>query len=295
MITREFGSLLVPFSTAFDGVRIEPVQNHEDVVKAVLSIANKDGYFYPPTIQTYEVSLKTGKPRRRIKNTERPACVYHLPVTHTISVEKPVSTIINFEDAGLLVHLLAFVFGARLQFSEWRIEGRVPTESNQNIHISTDTASHFLEATYQRWCNWPTEKRQRFVNILYVYTRAKSLEWDWDEFMWQYTTFDALYKLYSELSGKKASSHPKRFELICNELGLKYEQERIADICKARRLLVHEAMWGDTTIGHVYDDKRMHDCLARFNARLICALVGYENTFMRSTWTAMGSFLFDKA
>ncbi|MDD4979097.1 MAG: hypothetical protein PHI29_10735 [Gallionella sp.] len=295
MVTREFGALLIPFSASFGGVTIEPVEYHEEVVKSILSIANLDGFFYPPTVQTWEASPKTGKPTKRIKNTQRPATVYHLPVTHTLCITNPVATNVNFEDGGVLIHLLSFLFGARLQFSEWRIDGRVPTKiGDSNLIVSENTAAHFLEFTYFGWRMWAEELRQRFVNILYVYARAKSLEWDWDSFLWQYTTFDALYKLFADMHGKRADSHPARFNLVCAELGLKYDQNTISAICKARRLLVHEAMWNDATIGHSFDNQRLHDCLARFNARFIAAIVGYKNEFTQSTWTSMGCFPFDK-
>jgi hypothetical protein len=294
MVTRKFGTLLIPFRASFRGVSIEPFENHERISNSLTSIANKDGYFYPPTVQTYQVSSRTGKPRR-IKNTARPASVYHLPATHSINIENPAAIDINFEDAGLFIHLLAFLFGTRLQFSEWRMEGRVPINSNHNISISEEVAAHFLESVYCEWREWPEESRKRFVNILYVYTRAKSLEWDWDAFMWQYTTFDALYKLYSELCGKTADSHPKRFNLVCDAFGIQYKKELINDICNARRLLVHEAMWVDTSIGHAVDNKQLKFHLARFNARLICALAGYRNEYTRSTWASMGAFIFDKA
>jgi hypothetical protein len=300
MVSREFGAALVPFRAVFDGVVIEPVKNHEQVIEAMMSIANKDGYFYPPTVQTYNFNLKTGKRGRRIKNTERPASTYPLPVTHSIEIENPVSTtLINFEDAGLLIHLLAFLLGTRLQFSEWRIEGRVPTKSNQNISISEKVAAHFLESVYREWREWSEENRNRFVNILYVYTRSKSLEWEWDAFMWQYTTFDALYKLYSNISGKKTAHHSERFDLVCNAFGIRLESDLINKICTARNDLVHEAIWAGAHVplGHAVsqDDYYLQFHLERFNARLICAIAGYKNNFVSTPWWVMGSFLFDKA
>src|ERR1019366_8258465 len=143
MVTREFGTLLIPFRASFCGVSIEPSQNHEQAVKWIMSCANVDGYYYPPIVQTYGVDPKTNR-RKRIKNTERPAAVYFLPPSHTLNIESPVADDINFEDAGLIINLLAFLFQTRLQFSEWRFDGRVPIKANNSIgFFSEGTEAHF--------------------------------------------------------------------------------------------------------------------------------------------------------
>lgn len=291
----EFGTLLVPFRASFGGVSIEPLEKHAQIAGNILAVTNKDGYFYPPTAETWDANPKTGKLKKRIPNTSRPASIYHLPASHVIKIDTSESTDFRFEDAGLFVHLLAFIFETRLQFSEWRFDGRVQFKAHHNMAFSEGVPEHFLECVYLKWQKWSEENRKRFVNILYVHTRSKSLEWEWDAFMWQYTTFDALYKLYSGLTGKTAESHPKRFNLLCDAFGIRYEKDLINEICNARRLLVHEAMWVEATIGHASNGGRLQSCLERFNERLICAIGGYENEFVRFIWSTMGPKIFDKA
>ncbi len=294
----EFGFLQIPLKGSFSGVHITPLPDHKERLASLNQHSNQDGYFYPPQVSTYEIDLFTHKRRKKVKRTTRPASVYHLPASHQVLIDTPVSPVGNsFEDEALIIHLLAYVYGTRLQFAEWRFDGRVPIKPVHNISITEQTCLNFLKHTYAWWRDLTADQRTRFVNILYVHTRARSLEWEWDAFIHQYMTFDALFRLHTEIRPSKSKiSHKKRFAVICSEYGIRSNPGLIDKIYLARNELFHEAMWTRSTIGFDSDDKDAFYLpyhLARLNARIICSMVGYRNEYVGSVWWAMGTFLFD--
>jgi hypothetical protein len=296
----EFGFLPIPFEGTFPGVEIAPLPDHKDRLAWLNQHTNNDGFFYPPQVSTYEVDLVTRKTRKKVKKTTRPASVYHLPASHQILIDAPVSLVgESFGDEALVIHLLAYVYGTRLQLAKWRFDGRVPIKPVHNIFITEQTCLDFLKRTYAWWRELKPDQRIRFANILYVHTRARSLEWEWDAFIYQYMTFDALFGLHREISPSKSKmpAHDQRFAFMCDKYEIQRNDELIKQITSARNKLFHEALWTGSPIGFgsADEDAFYLPChLARLNARIICGIAGYKNEYVGSVWWAMGTFQFDQ-
>ena len=110
----EFGFLQIPLEGSFSGVDITPLPDHKDRLAWLNQHSNKDGFFYPPQVCTYETDLVTHKPRKKVEKTNRPASVYHLPASHQLLIDAPISPLGNsFADDALIIYLLAFVYGTR--------------------------------------------------------------------------------------------------------------------------------------------------------------------------------------
>ena len=296
----EFGFLQIPLEGGFAGIAITPLSDHKDRLAWLNQHCNKDGFFYPPQVSTYEIDLVTRKKRKKVEKTTRPASVYHLPASHQILIDASVSPVgESFGDEALIIHLLAYVYGTRLQLARWRFDGRVPIKPVHNISITEQTCLDFLRHTYAWWRDLTADQRTRFVNILYVHTRARSLEWEWDAFIYQYMTFDALFRLHTEIRPSKSTiSHKQRFAVMCSEYGIPDNDDLINKIYLARNELFHEAMWTGSTIGFGSADKDalyLPYHLARLNARIICSMLGYTHEYVGSVCWAMGTFLFDNS
>jgi len=222
-----------------------------------------------------------------------------MPSSHLIEIKNPISTQNEpFTDEALIVYLLAYLYGTRLQLSDWKFEGRIPFKPVNNIYITDDTILHFLTHTYSWWRKLTESQRIKFVNILYVYNRAKSLEWDWDMFLNQYMVFDALYKFHLEFkSNLFAKNHRHRFDVLCNEYSV-VNDDLINKIYNTRNNLFHEAIWVQSSaIGFGSKDSDAHQLpyhLSRLNERIICSITGYNNEFSSSPWWAFGTFPFYK-
>ena len=143
----EFGFLQIPLEGSFSGVDITPLPDHKDRLAWLNQRSNKDGFFYPPQVCTYETDLVTHKPRKKVEKTNRPASVYHLPASHQLLIDAPISPLGNsFADDALIIYLLAFVYGTRLHLAKWRFEGRVPIKPLNNISVTEETCVDFLSA-----------------------------------------------------------------------------------------------------------------------------------------------------
>jgi hypothetical protein len=294
----EFGFLINPLKGEFLGVAISPLPDHPSRLEAIQKESNKDGFFYPPQIALYNLDIKTRKPKKKIARSDRPASVFFLPSSHQISIQNPICK--DGEkgtDEALIVFLLAYLHGTRLMPRKFRFDGRVPMKPVSNFYISDAICLHFMEHVYSWWKTLSENQRVKFVNILYVFNRAKSLEWDWDVFLHQYMIFDALYNFHIELQpNKKAKNHKDRFNILCNQYSA-FNEDTVNRICKARNDLFHEAMWVESTIGFGSLDRDAYQLpfhLARLNARLICGISGYKNQFIQTPWWVMGKFEFNK-
>lgn len=298
MESSEFGFLLKPLKAEFMGISFAPLDDYAKRLEAIKKSSNIDGFYYPPQIAKYTVDQLTDNIKDKIEQTDRPASVYFLPSSHTITIENPVLTDKELgTDEALIVYLLAYLYGTRLQPCKWKFDGRVPIKPTNNIYITDKTCLHFMEHVYSWWRNLTGIQRTKFVNMLYVYTRANALEWDWDAFLHQYMVFDALYNLHLEFNPDiKASTHKERFNIMCTQYSVSNE-DLIDGIYGARNNLFHEAMWVKSTIGFGSPDRDAYQLpryLSELNAQIICAITGYKNEYARSPWWTQQKLEFDK-
>jgi hypothetical protein len=294
----EFGFLINPIKGDFLGVSIEPMTDHGSRLAAIQESSNKDGFYYPPQTARYNVDLVTNKRKEKIERSERPASLFFLPSSHHVSIQNPI-----FKDGekgtdeALIVFLLAYLYGTRLMPSKWKFDGRVPIKPVNNIYITDGTTLHFLEHVYSWWKILSENKRIKFVNMLYVFNRARSLEWEWDAFLHQYMVFDALYNFHLEFQPEnKAKDHKSRFNILCEKYSV-FNEELVNRIYSTRNDLFHEAMWVESTIGFGSPDQDAYHLplhLARLNAQIICGLTGYKNEYIRQPWWVRDTIEFDK-
>jgi hypothetical protein len=294
--TEQFGFLNYPKSMSFAGGRIEPVDDFEDRLAYVLEIACKDGYIYPPQIYEVEHDDAMHQGSIKVRNSERPAHVYELPMSHVLYLNNPLETEnVRFGDAGLIVHLSGFFFGLRLQLSGWKFDGRVPAKSDSSFTYSEDVPSSFVSYAYQRWRCWDDALRKRMTNILYMHCKASSMYWSCEAFAYHYMVFDALYKCYVLLGNKPIGGHDNRFAGLCAHYGIPVDSVEIAKMHRLRNDMFHEALWDGEMPGYKHSDAfYTAKWLRRLNARIIVATFGYRNAFVNSGWSYFGWQLFDK-
>jgi hypothetical protein len=301
---REFGFLVEPVSGNFAGGKITPLDDHAERTRWLEESSNRDGYYYPPEEVVYELDAVTLEKKDKIARSGRPALLYPLPASHRLCLTSPLDATkgVSSDDA-LIIHLLAYLYGRRLQFADWKFDGRVPVRALGGIDVRPETSLDFLGHTYEWWKSNTLEIRKRLIHILYVFTRARSLEWEWDAFIHQYIVFDGLYRLHRMLSPattKRYVSHKERIKFMLEAYGIPSppNSNLVQRLCEVRNDLFHEAAWDGETIcfGNVDSDAfSLPQHLARLNSRLICGIVNYKNDYSISGWWAMGSFSFRRA
>jgi hypothetical protein len=301
---REFGFLPEPLSGNFAGGTITPLEDHSDRTKWLEESSNRDGYYYPPEEILYELDPATMDKKNKIARSGRPALLYPLPASHRLYLASPLdATMAVSSDGALIIHLLGYLYGRRLQFADWKFDGRVPVKPQGGIYVRPETSLEFLGHTYEWWRSNSLDIRKRLIHILDVFTRARSLEWEWDAFIHQYIVFDGLYRLHRKLnpaSPKREVPHKERIEFMLGRYDIPTppNSNLVQRLCEVRNDLFHEAAWDGETIcfGNVDSDAfSLPRHLARLNSRLICRIVNYRNDYSMSAWWAMGSFSFGRA
>lgn len=232
-------------------------------------------------------------------NSERPATVFYLPESHTLYIENPLSEEnVRYEDAGLLIHILGYFFGTRLQFSNWRFDGKVPIKCKNDFSFSADIPSIFISHVYQKWKTLDAKLRILYINILYMHGKAKSCEWHWDEFLYQYMVFDAIYNFATEGKKIKGLTHEGRFKYLCDKFVIHYDNEnQFKEIYMLRNDLFHEGLWDGGMPGFSQKNRinsyRNLKQLERLNSRLIVEISGYKNISKPPSYWSLGLEPFD--
>jgi hypothetical protein len=292
-----FGFLPQPDSWVFAGVRIEPIEDHSTRTVAIQKHVNQDGYLYPPLVSVYSHPQEMSSDRK-VHGTTRPAQTFQLPASHAMEVKDAVNAEPLYSDHTFLLQALAFINGTRLQFEQWRLDGRIPLKSTLGAWVPHTVQCHFLAHIHSWWRKLDTDLRKRAINLFYAFNRATSAEWDWDMFYQQYIVLDGIYRLHTKIAGTETdTSHKKRISDLCRAYQVPQDSTRVKAITDARNEFFHEAMWAGAMMGYATVDRESFQLprnLQRLNSRLLCAITGYRNLFTSSVWWEMGSFQFNK-
>ena len=298
----EFGFLANPVSADFSEFSISPMDDHSARLGWISATSNADGFYYTPTVATYEQNPSTSVEDRKVSRSERPAQSFSLPSSHTLVVHNCLVQYPHIgNDESLIIYALALIFGTRLQRSEWRFDGRVPIVRQDSFSITDSTAVDFVLHTYRWWKDQSEDVRFRFISTLYSHTRASSIEFEWDSFPVHYMVFESLFKLQScltPITKKDVADHKSRFGYLLNKYNITHNVGTVERLYKERNSLFHEALFASAPVGFATAGGNEHLLpmyLSRLNARLICCIVGYDNRFSRSGWDFFGWQLFDKA
>lgn len=298
-VSEFFGFLNHPYTIEFDGGCIKPTDSFQKGLEFINKFGNRDGYFYPGQIRTYTQSLESDQVEY-VPNTERPASVFKLPESHSLYIANPLNgENLRYEDAGLLIHLLGFLFGVRLQFSDWRFDGKVPIERQNHFQFADEVPGIFISHVYNKWKILDPKLRKLYINILYMHGKAKSYEWHWDKFIYQYMVFDALFNFATEgrkitvptPNGKRRKlNHEERFKYLCDKFAIHYVNEaQFKEIYDLRNDLFHEGLWDGEVPGLSQQNRdnsfRNLNQLDRLNSRLIVEVSGYSISESSSYWS----------
>jgi hypothetical protein len=193
VIRDRFGFLPCDWTIKFNGGEISPIPDIYKVRKRVEKCANPDGFLYPPHSYTVRLHPRTNKRLRKVHGSDRPALLHPVPPSHELGLTASVTQEELRKGPGaFLIHLLAYLFGTRLQFHDLWFDSRIPIRMGQthNIHPNEATVEDFLSHCYRVWQGWPANERKLITNVLFMHSRAPSYEWDWEQFTIEYMVFD---------------------------------------------------------------------------------------------------------
>jgi len=281
-----FGFLKYSDTIMFNDGEVSVKEDYKEAYQWIEQYLNQDGFIYPPESCKVKLEPVTLKKIQEIPNTKKTALLYKLPASHKIKES----------DAAFIIHLISYLFGTRLQFEEWWFDGRVPITPTVNFGFSHETLEHFISHSYDKWKGFDSKQKKLMTNVLVMFSRAPSYNWDWEQFIIEYMVFEGIYEIAATLFKLKDKvSHSDRFGCLCELFNLKRDNEKINEIYKMRNELFHTTLWDDkqpcSSTGKAF---KMPFLLRKFNTRLIPALLGYNNKFVKTDWWIMGRHRFDK-
>jgi hypothetical protein len=295
-----FGFLPRKWILKFDGGTVSPLKNYEEVENLVLEQTNTDGFRYPPFSKTIILDQITMEELEEEPNTRRCAHLYHIPSSHEIILSNIEEDTKDFRmgPGGLIINLIAYLSGTRLQFEDWFVDGRIPIKRGNDIYITEKSAEIFISHSYKTWKGFDEKEKTWFINILYMLSRVTSYEWDWERFTIEYMVLDSCWKFLKHRNiVNGGTGHASRIEIICNKLGIPYDKQLIKEIVAIRNDLFHEALWNRSypcfavkisTYGQHYD-YLMHN----LNQRIIPKLIDFDTAYVHTEWWNRGVFPFD--
>jgi hypothetical protein len=306
--TRLFGFLPNKWTIEFDGGKISPIPEFDNAAAWVDKYTNEDGFLYPATMQRVEVDPITMKPSKYIPKTERPAHLHRIRPSHKICLSTSgLPEDIRKGPGSFIIHLLAYLFGVRLQFENWWVDGRLPIREKartQSISFAKDTAEDFLSHSYQTWKHWSQKEQKLITNILFMHSRAPSYEWDWERFTIEYMVLDGCLRLVQSLhliqrkqrKKKKPRDPSEPIKTLCDSFSIPCDGDLACKIVSLRNQLFHRTLWDGSQPGTAVSSlafmSPIH--LRRLNQRLIPALFEYKTPYIKTAWWFSGIYSLDQ-
>lgn len=287
-----FGYLPCKWDIKFEGGSISPIQEFDQVSTVIDKYKDEEGFIYPADRQQIRSDLSSSLPD--MFTFEPPVPFFQYVYTSHVLCLRDTEVDIRKGAGAFLIHLLAYLFGVRLQFYDWWLDGRVPVKSTHNIHVTHLTVEKFISCCYATWKSLDEEQQNRIINILYMHSRSPSYEWDWEQFMIEYTVLDGCWKFAEPLFGLKKGKHKERINVLCQKFGIPLNEKLITDIVTLRNDLFHETLWDKSQPCTAPNGPGLAASLhiRKLNQRLIPAILGYDTPYVRTPWWIMGAFSF---
>jgi hypothetical protein len=293
--TDSFGFLFEKLNFSFDGGSVRTSREFVKSRKWVNSQVNNDGYIYPLTSYTATQNIKT-KRWKRIPKTTRPAKFFHMPPSHDISLLHPTDQKSDrYGLAGFVVQSLSFLYGTKLQFFNWFIEGRVPVKTQTiNLALHTSDVETFFHRAVPAWLSYSEINKRRMVNLLFVHSVAGAVEWDWQRFLLEYMVTDACYRIADEIKKCRAPRHQDRLKALSDSFGLAKDDHWFDFFVRLRNNLFHETLWDG---GRLFTSPSSESFYAplhlrRFNHRLVTVLLCGPGRYTKTKWTSIGTYAY---
>jgi len=290
-----FGFLPRKWELHFEGGRITPHPGYDEAATWVESNTNVDGFLYPPIVRERTRESATTEDPDDTAECERPARMYKIDPSHNLHLSaKGTKEDLQRGPGSFVIHLLAYLFGTRLEFSSWWLDGRVPIRRTHNINLTRATAEDFLSHSYGRYSTWGEENQKLITNVLVTHSRAPSYEWDWEQFIIEYMVFDGCWKLGQNLHALSSQGHGERIREACRRFKIPINEELVGAIVDLRNDLMHETLW-DRSRPTSADSSWAYLAprhLRRLNQRLVPALLGYLTPYVATPWWSSGTHAF---
>lgn len=285
----QFGFLPKEVDFEFSCGEVRPRKEHDQVVEKWKAYALRDKRIYPP------------KP---------PYLLLGLPWTHYLSLSGVGEDQESLRRGigGFLIQLLGFLYGYRVQFHHWWIDGRVSTvsEAPYFVHPSCPIPA-CVDKALETWLAWDDTTQRVIANALYLFLRTDIYEFMWERFAAEYMVYDAAFKVASN-SGlirgliKTRIKHEERFKKMAQLFNLsepppnEWGKDWNTFFSDLRNDLLHEVRWdGNNMMGTPGNTnaEMAPRFLHELTRRHLLAVLGIKGPYLQTAWWHKGTSKFD--
>lgn len=284
---------------------LTPMSSHALVEKAWKIQAHPDGYVYPPYGSTFRV--KNGEEAwQEIPNSGRAAHLHRIPCSHDLFMEGEENDKANLRRgmSGFIIQFVGFLYGYRVQFFDWWVDGRVKIKSQAPYSVlPTSLGPACINQAIDTWQGWDLTTQRIITNALFMFSRSEIFEFGWERFMVEYMVLDATYKAAVESKAiQPVRGHKARLNAVANSCGISFPPsdrwEKVWDefFVDLRNNLFHEIRWdGDRIIGSPgTDDAELAPYfLHEFTRRALLRVLGIKGPYLATPWWTFGTDKFD--
>ncbi len=279
----QFGFLPKQVDFKFSCGEVRPRPEHDQVVAEWQANAHQDKRIYPPDL------------------------LLRLPWSHSLSlsgVGKDQESL-RRGIGGFLIQWLGFLYGYRVQFHNWWIDGRVSTDSEALyfVHPSCPIPT-CIDKALETWRVWDDTTQRIITNALYLFLRTDINEFMWERFAAEYMVFDAVYKVAvnADLMAKKKIGHRERLQKMAQRFYLlepptdHWGKDWTVFFSELRNDLLHEVRWdGNNMMGTPGNPKAemAPRLLHELTRRLLLAILGLKGPYLQTAWWHKGTDKFD--
>ncbi len=297
-VAHRFGVLDYPRrEVSFSSGTVAPLPNEEfqAVRRWYEDHGHDDGWLYPSTLHWERTGQGPGGGSESLRwpaSEPRPSSWRPVP-THmlTWTASDP-----DRQLAGLAIRALGWAHGSRVQFEDWRIDGRIRWKPSPSFHLTDSRTRRFLDRVVATGSTAPN-LLVGILALLELHTRVPMYTWDWERHHWQYTAVDACWRVLvaqQRVPDRRPSGgrwpHTERIRVMCDQLGIPYLAAATKRIVEQRNDLAHEAIWCEGLPGYGGEQAAHYDYfrLRKLTDRLLLHIFDIDCELRTRSWDVGG-------
>jgi hypothetical protein len=299
-VKKRFG--FYPYASSFSAgkIRIEPISNITEVVRALTSSRRiNNDWFYPPLIRD-RLAVGLISPIKPKIPPQIYTRRYELPTTHVLRH----SGTSSIERVNFLILCTGLLLGMRLLPEGWGHFSKTPVEKYKLIDliVSDREVERCLLLFDEFWLHHTSGVRRMMFNAINIFQLAQSYEQKYEEVIFQYVALDSVYRLFVECGyisettakGKRRQIlHSERPSLICKKLRIRLPQwakkkrgKNANALSELRNDLFHQGMIDNKPVG--FGSARSLGIvlsIKALNCRALLYLLGLRDPYISSPLT----------
>lgn len=283
-----FGFLINNYDFSFDGIRISPLPDYDELLQDVYRTWEvAGGWIYPPIHEVPAKQTHLEKHYFEQSGPLLPGKYFILPSRHSITFENGQT---DDEHLRFLIMGYGFLLGRYLLPENYQHFCKTPHSSGllHPLKAQLDDCEIGMKCINDFYSKSTSKERKQMFAILHWFLLSGAYEMPWDHFDAQYKVLDGIYRIsVSKGAIIDNGSHAERPVKMAGFYGVELPQwaiirpgnKKISDLRQTRNDLTHEALFAGEPIGYNPPTQNFRHEFPNFNTKLICKVLGLKTKY----------------